>query len=217
MANRFTYTLVSDGPTDRALLPIINWVLLARPELGGAEIRGELADLRNRPRESGLAARISAALEQYTCDVLFVHRDAESSDRSIWRQRQEEIDLAMRPHEIPHIRVVPIRMTEAWLLIDPAAIKMAVGNPSSRASLAMPRIQKLEDLSDPKETLHELLLQASELTGRRLQKLRGELSWRRTQIADLIDDFSPLMKVPAFAAFVNETRLVLETWANPME
>ena len=33
MASPLRYTLVSDGPTDRALLPIIDWLLLSLSEL----------------------------------------------------------------------------------------------------------------------------------------------------------------------------------------
>ena len=51
----------------------------------------------------------------------------------------------------------------------------------------------------------DLLIEASEKTGRRLVKFRriSELAWRRGRVADLIEDYSPLRLLRAFNAFEN--------------
>ncbi len=70
------FTLVADGSSDRALLPIFIWLL--REHFGRIPIQPEFADLRrlpNPPRE--LFERIAKSVELYPCDLLFVHRDAE--------------------------------------------------------------------------------------------------------------------------------------------
>ncbi len=210
MASPLRYTLVSDGPTDRALLPIIDWVLLALPSIEERGIEPRWADLRNLDRGAGLAGKVAQALHHYPCDVLFVHRDAESSEPAVRRHRLEEIRRAMPPHTVPCIPIVPVRMTEAWLLIDRQAICRAADNPASRADLSLPPLRRLEQESDPKELLHELLIAASEFTGRRRDKIRGELSWRRVRVAEYIDDFSPLRRLAAFTAFEEEARRVVE-------
>src|SRR6185437_13258280 len=110
---------------------------------------------------------------------LFVHRDAESSEAAAFRQRHDEIRRAMEPHATPFVGVVPVRMSEAWLLLEADAIRRAADNPASRAPIELPPIRRLESISDPKETLHELLLAASEKKGRRLDQFRRELTWRR--------------------------------------
>src|SRR5437879_4419789 len=95
MARPLRYTLVSDGPTDCALLPIIDWVLRSLPQLADRDLGREWADLRQVEHQPGLAGKIHPALQHYPCDVLFVHRDAESSDRRIRQQRLAEIEAAM--------------------------------------------------------------------------------------------------------------------------
>ena len=70
-------TLVADGSSDRAILPILVWLL--REHFGSIPIQPEFSDLRrlqNPPRD--LSARIDTSIELYPCDLLFVHRDAEA-------------------------------------------------------------------------------------------------------------------------------------------
>jgi hypothetical protein len=206
MASPLRYTLVSDGPSDRALLSIIDWALRSMQEIVHREISRQWADVREVEREPGLAGKITAALHYYPCDLLFVHRDAESSEKAVFRQRREEIQRAMAAHPIPYVCVVPVRMTEAWLLMDADAIRQAADNPSSKEQINLPPLRRLEAISDPKQDLYELLVLASELTGRRRNKFRGELSWRRVRVAELIGDYSPLERLSAFATFLEDTR-----------
>jgi hypothetical protein len=55
--------------------------------------------------------------------------------------------------KLPVVCVIPVKMTEAWLLIDEKAIREAAGNPKGRQPLNLPKPSKTEELSDPKETL----------------------------------------------------------------
>lgn len=105
-----------------------------------------------------------------------MHRDAETESID---KREEEIRAALeesaRGKMAPVICVVPVRMQEAWLLIDETALRRAAGNPAGSRPLDMPDVTRLEDLPDPKRTLHDLLRQASELHGRRLTKFNRDL------------------------------------------
>jgi hypothetical protein len=47
--------------------------------------------------------------------------------------------------------VIPIRMTEAWLLLDEEAIRDSAGRPSSSVSLGLPLPQRVETIPDPKQ------------------------------------------------------------------
>ena len=42
--------------------------------------------------------------------------------------------------------VVPIRMTESWLLISEPAIRRAASNPRGREVIHLPRLQKMEEV-----------------------------------------------------------------------
>ena len=205
--NELSYTLLSDGSSDRALQPIIHWAL----EHNGVEgaIQGEWADLRRlRQPPSGLSGRIEMAVRLYPCDVLFVHRDAERESR---QGRVDEIKRAVDTvgwdGVPPYVCLVPVRMQEAWLLIDEAAIRHAAGNPSGSMPLRLPSVSSLESLPDPKGVLHDLLREASGLSKSRLRSF----SYRSKAhaIGRHMKDLSVLRNLPAFRSFEDDLRRVL--------
>lgn len=110
-----------------------------------------------------------------------------------------------------YVLVVPVQMTETWLLIDEAAIRMAAGNPHGRVPLDLPSLARLERLPDPKGYLHERLRLASEKSGRRLDQFQRGVGERVQRVAALIEDFSPLRHLAAFAQFERTAR---ETISN---
>ena len=145
---------------------------------------------------------------RFPCEILFVHRDAEGTALA---KRLKEVEEAAREiTDLRYIPLVPVRMTEAWLLIDEKAIRQAADNPNGTERLDLPPIQKLESLPDPKQLLHEALVLASEKKGRRLQQFKRDLPARVHRVAALIDDFSPLRRLPAFHQFESVTREKIE-------
>lgn len=207
------YTLISDGPTDANLLPVIDWALEAS---GGVPVaNGTRADFWRLPESPGsLEDRIVKAVELFPCEALFIHRDAE---REAPASRTAEIDRALkgaiaRGIRLPAVALVPVRMLEAWLLFNEAAIRKAAGNPNGRAPLNLPSGQRVEDRPDPKEDLKHALRAASELRGRRLQKFStSKAFWL---ITNFLEDFSPLRDCSAFRAFEDSLRRAVEAnWA----
>lgn len=209
MTKPLNFTLLADGSSDRVLMPILRWLLtehvLARP------INGQWADLsplRHKPTD--LSQRIQTALVIYPCDLMFVHRDAEAQPADI---RYEEITQAysgVHFHKPPHICVVPIRMQEAWLLLDEHAIRQAANNPNGRVKLSLPPPKSLEDLAAPKTRLHELLKQASQLKGRRLDQF--DAGRQAHQIPEHMTDFTALRQLSAFKRLEDDVR----HWANSL-
>ena len=191
------FTLVADGSSDRALLPILVWLL--REHFGSTPIQPEFSDLRRLPNPpKKLVERIDKSIELYPCDLLFVHRDAE---RESIDKRQKEIRESLGKSAIetvPVVCVIPVRMQEAWLLIDESALRKAAGNPQGRQPLSLPDPKKLEDLPDPKQILHELLRQASGLRGRRVGRFIRDVRSHVHRVAEHIDDFSLLRALTAF-------------------
>lgn len=206
------YTLVADGPTDRALLPLLRWILLQSGT--SLPLQENWADPRLiRAESGGLATRLRKTLDLYPCDLLFVHRDAEKQEP---QARRDEIAnaLAELTDPPPALCVVPVHMTEAWLLWDEAAIRRAAGNPNGHVRLQLPMPKTLEHLPNPKQTLNELLRAACELLGRRLDQFKRDEAARRVRVADLTDEFSLLLNLPAFKRLHDETRdlLTLHGW-----
>lgn len=191
-------TLLVDGSSDAVLLPILGWLLKQRA------VRAELqwADLRKLPAPpKELHERIQTAFELYPCDLLFVHRDAERESRE---HRVEEIRTALDKLDPSPLAVcvIPVRMQEAWLLVDEPALRRAADCPGGKTALNLPALDRIEQLADPKQRLHDLLRQASGLQGRRAKQFRPRV--HAHQLADRIDDFSPLRRLPAFQALEAE-------------
>lgn len=197
------YTLLSDGSSDRMLLPLLDWLL---QQHSSQSFRGDWADLARLPRPPvGLKERVSVCLELFPCELLFIHRDAERVEHAT---RCNEIKTAIEGMDIPPvICVVPVRMQEAWFLFSEESLRQAAGNPSATLELQLPSTSRVENLPDPKEILFEALRVASGLRGRRLQQF--PVRARAHRLATLIEDFSPLMSVPAFALLSKEIERTL--------
>ncbi|UQU64439.1 hypothetical protein COUCH_36710 [Couchioplanes caeruleus] len=107
-------------------------------------------------------------------EVVFVHRDADGAGRDA---RLSEISIAVR--EVTpgsaHVPIVPVRMTEAWLILDEPLIRIVAGNPNGRIPLDIPSVREAERVADPKALLKNLILTASETTGRRRRNLQAAL------------------------------------------
>lgn len=204
-------SLVSDGSSDAALLPLIRWAVARHA--GEYLVEAVWADLRRSRRPlPTLANRIVEGMELYPCDILFVHRDAEAQS---YEQRKCEIDNAValareRGLRVPCVCVVPVRMQEAWLLLEEAAIRRAAGNPNGTTRLALPAVGKIERIPDPKQQLYDLLRSASGLGCRRLQSFRPGKQARL--VSEHMENMVVLRHLPAFQRFEAEVREALNVF-----
>ncbi len=198
-------TLLTDGSSDAALLPLLRWLLA---ELDPAPWSLQWADLRGLPRPvRRLSERIRCAAELFPCELLFVHRDAEREPPEV---RVREITEAAPPG--PWVPVVPVRMQEAWLLHNARALRQAAGNPRGEVPLDLPPLARVEALPDPKQVLHRALLAAAGSSGRRARRFRPEV--HAHLLAEQIDDWSPLRQLPAFRRLEADTRAALAALAG---
>jgi Domain of unknown function (DUF4276) len=199
------YILISDGSSDRALINIINYALKQQFNL---DFDGERADLGifSRKKVKTLEEKIAVVIDYYEPLLIFIHRDAENQPS---QKREEEIEKALinADKTKQFAKIIPIRMTECWLLIDEKAIRRASGNPNGNIKLEMPPVNKLESLPNPKKTLEELLEKASGLTGRRLRDLNTRQSIQI--IPEYLEEFSMLEKLPSYLHFKQEISKLL--------
>lgn len=189
MTRQLAWVLVADGGSDRMLVPIIQWAIhqidpdveILEPEF--RKRRGSVSDF--------FADFSSGSM------LIFVHRDAETMPLY---DRLAEFELVDRDDVVP---VIPVRMSEAWLLIDAQAIASAAGRPQAQVSL--PQLANLESIPDPKLLLGDLLFKAAgSPTGRRAKEFRRDQASRRVSVARHISDFSPLENLSAFRRFQKE-------------
>ena len=104
---------------------------------------------------------------------------------------------------VVHVPVVPVRMTEAWLLVDEPAIRRVAGNPNGRCALDLPQVSKVETIADPKKLLKQVLATASELSGRRLKRFNDRFPENRRQLLQRLDTDGPVTQLPSWQAFVH--------------
>ena len=201
--------LVSDGISDRALIPILGWLLQAHGAYPAQNIEWyDPSRFKHAPKS--LPERIDHAVENYPCDLLFIHRDAEDVPLT---RRVAEVRKALSAsfsgenRRVPAVLVIAVRMMEAWLLFDEARIRRAAGCPRGNTPLDLPKLTSCEDLADPKERLHRCLRVATEKHGRHLKKFNVDAAIHR--VAELIPDFSPLRRLPAFQRLEGELQDVL--------
>jgi hypothetical protein len=137
-------------------------------------------------------------------DILIVHRDAERASAD---HRLEEIRVAAMSCGVawPAIPVIPVRMTEAWLLLDEAEIRQVAGRPTGRAPLDLPPLVKVEAHPDPKATLQQALAVASGLSGRRLKEFKRDFPQYRRQLLDRLDLSGPVRQLNAWQALERAT------------
>ena len=205
-----TYTLLADGTSDRCLMPLINAAIRDAPA-APAEFVDQFADPAGfAGSPESLAERMREAVAAYPCQLLIVHLDAEKEPAEnryaeVTRAAAEVADLPRR------VAVVPVRMSEAWLLCDEPAIRRAAGKPNGDAPLDLP--PRPDAVLDPKTVLRDALVTASGKSGRHLRKFRGTLPRRVHLVADYQAGLDPLRSLPEFARFEADLRDVLAALA----
>lgn len=142
-------------------------------------------------------------------EVAFVHRDAESMVPETRRREVRDGALAAGVHQ-PVVPVVPVRMTEAWLLLDERAIRDVAGKPSGRTDLGLPKVHESEGLADPKRRLRDALLAASESTGRRRDQAGRRFEQHRRLLLQRLDRNGPVTGLESWKALVNDVSVLCD-------
>ena len=188
---RVSATLVTDGSSDRLLKPLIELLFSEHTDMPYQVNCAEGLP----PLAEGLQSRIESALELFPCDFLFVHRDEEGVGTTM-RQREIDNSWPVGEQTTVLICVIPVRMTEAWLIANAKPIRLAVGNPNGTEVLDLPAAKDIESSPDPKEILFTALTTASGLNARR--KARFNPHQFRHRVSELTDDLAPLRMLASF-------------------
>lgn len=149
-------------------------------------------------------------------DAVFIHRDADGAGTIA---RRSEIDDAVRSYGrgLPYVPVIPVRMTEAWLLLDEMEIRRVAGNPKGKGRLPLPTHKKVESIADPKAVLAESIRVASEATGRRLQRINRSFSEHRATLLRYLDRQGPVRELESWRALCADLdQLVAALGSDPL-
>lgn len=175
-----------------------------------AVITDPLVDRLPPPPRRTVAAKLQAVRDlggEY--DLVVLHRDGDREGRS---PRLAEIDSAVQQAmpDVPHVPVIPIRMTEAWLLLDEAEIRRVAGSPNGRTPLELPKAGNVESIADPKDLLRRTLAVASGLSGRRLEMFNKRFPQHRRQLLEGINPDGPICDVQSWCDFNADLATSLE-------
>lgn len=203
------YTLIADGPSDRRLTHVIDWCLSIHTL---TPYTSQFADFRGLPTPpASIKDKILFAHSLFPSDLIFIHRDIEalgSEQARIDEIHSGYIDAKIElPAICPYIPITPALMQEAWFLFNEPAIKQASGNPSCRKRLNLPNKNKVEKIH-AKDCLRKMLVDASELEGRHLQRFNVAQAIYR--LSELIQDFSPLRGLTQFDKFEANLKQAVE-------
>lgn len=199
---------LADGPSDEPLGEHVRALAAAH----GVRLDVVTPDFRRMDSPPGLAVheRLACMLRiDPDFDVLLVHRDAEKESPE---KRVEEIDagLALVGVSWPRVPIVPVRMTEAWVLLDEQAIREVAGRPTGSMAIGLPSARRVEGLPDPKASLVEALATASGLSGRRLKKFKRDFPAHRAQLLTMLDRKGPVKQLSSWQALEAATAEVMQ-------
>lgn len=188
--------LLADGPSDEPLGRHVTRIAGRH----GFEVDVVAPDLRrlDPPPSRDVASRLAAVLAfDDAFDLVIVHRDAEGQHPQ--RRRDEAFSgVASVREQMAVVPIVPIRMTEAWLLLDEDAIRRTAGRPNGIMPLDLPSPGTVEDVPDPKQLLRTALEVASGATGRRLGRFRRDFGAHRRRLLEGLDHYGPVSQLSAW-------------------
>lgn len=193
----FSGLFIAEGTSDHPLSNIVETLFFTK----GVEIRLSTPDfsLLSEKVNKDIKSKVEAGVKLIGSvpDVIVIHRDADNSGTLA---RIKEIDLGTR-HLLNLTKVVPIipvKMTEAWLLLDEKSIRTVSGNPKGKVSINIPKVREVESIANPKSFLAECILTASELTGRKRETLKKRFNQNRRQLLGKLDQEGPVTSLPSW-------------------
>ena len=205
---------IAEGSSDMPISDIVEGLFfekgvqihLSRPDFSILEKVGK--DVRSK-----LVAGF--ALVGNGVDLVVVHRDADNAGSDA---RRAEIRAAIDTFDIEPstVPVIPVRMTEAWLLLDEASIRLVAGNPRGRAQLGLPKLHEVESQADPKRMLADCLLRAADVSGRRRERVVRRFSQHRKQLLERLDPHGPVRELSSWKRLVADIDEVAVSWSSKL-
>jgi hypothetical protein len=202
---------VAEGSSDLPLAGIVQDLFLER----GITVRLSQPDFSVMPEKvrKDIASRllVGTRLMRPQPELIVVHRDADNAGTD--KRRQEIADGAGRCGiESRVLPVIPIRMTEAWLLLDESAIREVAGNPRGKNDLCLPKPHEVESRSNPKKILADILLLAADASGRRRKDFEKRFFSHRRQLLERLDPHGPIVQLSSWQALVADIDATAAHW-----
>lgn len=203
----FTALFICEGTSDAPLAEIVESMF--REHAVSVRITSPDFSLLERRVAKDLPSRMRAGLKLMASDVdiIICHRDADNQGHGA-RKGEMVSALSKIGGRSMLVPVIPVRMTEAWLLLDEPAIRTIAGSPGGTSDLALPKKGEVEGIADPKAVLKASILRAAQVTGRRRARLDERFSSHRRQLLERLDCFGPVAELPSWKRMLAEIGVV---------
>ncbi|MFC0439163.1 DUF4276 family protein [Kutzneria buriramensis] len=201
---------VAEGSSDAPLAGLVTELFAAHD----IRLRLQEPDFTWLRVAKDVQSKVHAGIElaKTNFDVVVVHRDADNAGHAA--RTREIVDAVATVTRGSHVvPVVPVRMTEAWLLLDEAAIRRVAGNPKGRAGLGLPKPHEVESVADPKHVLKQCLLAAADCTGRRHNQVARRFDEHRRNLLERLDPHGPVTKLASWQRLVDSVAAAAELMA----
>lgn len=192
MSNILQIGITTEGSTDNRFLPFIvqktfeNLLLSSTGEIELYEpidlgkIYGNFSD--------GLL-EMSKKFEYF--HVICVHCDADSDSEKKVLKNKIQPSLELIENEIQAnckniVAIIPIYMTESWMLSNPKLLASKIDSSMSYSDLGLPKISKIESISNPKQLITDAI---------RISVLNGRRRNSRLSISQLYSPISKEIKI----------------------
>ena len=215
---RLALALYAEGDTDHQFLPtIIQRTSRRICERHGLRNVDVLSIASIMVRKAGLKQHERILLAARAADkshALIIHADAddhtpEKALRERFQpgyERVQQLNANVCKNLLP---IVPVRMTEAWMLADPDALQEVIKIDIKPYELGLPKKAKqVESYADPKQTLRQVVQKAYSHKTRRQRHISIEYLYEALAREISLDR---LADVPAYQRFVGELTAALRT------
>jgi hypothetical protein len=206
--------LYAEGRTDERFLPMVIQRTVERILIQRGRFTIDVLEpivLNHSIDRKGEDQRIlEAARRAVGYHALIVHADADapSPERALnnrFKPGLERVQQALQAEEqvCDHLApIIPVQMTEAWMLADPEALRLVIGTNIPARTLGLPtRTRQVEADADPKQTLKQVMQMA--LAHRPRRRRRVDLGVLYEPLGRQIS-LERLGAVPAYQRFVED-------------
>jgi len=199
---------IADGSSDLPLADHLGELCLER----GVEVTIATPDpARLNARSRSVSDRLEAVKRlRDPIDVAFVHRDAEAQPPHA-RRAEIEAGAIRAGFSATVVPVIPVRMTEAWLVLDEAAVRSVAGRPNSSEALGLPTWRQAETIADPKATLRDALVRASGTSGRRRDQFIRDFDRHRSTLLTRLDRSGLVSRLSSWQQLVSDIELWIDS------
>jgi hypothetical protein len=208
MPDRLSGLFLAEGSSDLPLAEIVESIFLDK----GIRLTLSSPDFTALKVKKDVRSQVDAGMQLSggaPVNVVVVHRDADGDGMD---RRVQEIQTATNHlTESAVVGIIPVRMTEAWLLLDEQAIRQVAGNPKGSTPLNLPTVREAERVADPKALLFEVIMRAANVTGRRRERTARRFNQNRRQLLERLDRAGPVCSLKSWQAMVDRIDEVIES------